>query len=451
VAAEAGSIVLMGDPLAPLPQALRLARQTVRIIRQNILVFAFGLNGVAILLAGLRVLGPVAAAIFHQVGSLLVLLNAMRLLGHERWGELPLLRPAGQFVQICRRCRPDTLAHWAQHHRRAVFPTVAAAALLGYFASGITVIGPEQLGVLQRFGRFVPPLRSPGLHLRFPLPIERMTKVDPELVRSLRIGIPGRQDADRPVDWSTTHGVFRAEAALFFTGDESLVELGAQIEYSDTEAGATERLFAAVNIEETVLSSAEAVLRETVGRMPLEAVLVRDRDQIEQTLTRALQARLMRAGLHQVVRRIRIVDAHPPREVVPAYREVSRAVSDVERYRNDAQAYAAEKALEGRALAQSIRDHGTTRASQVSAQARGESAAFQLRQAAHAERPELSSFRLLWRTLGTALAGRPKLLLDSRIKGRRHLWAIDPSLLGRAKLDALTPSPPANPARESED
>ena len=42
VAAEAGSMVLMGDPLVPLPQAIRLARQTVRIIRQNILVFAFG-------------------------------------------------------------------------------------------------------------------------------------------------------------------------------------------------------------------------------------------------------------------------------------------------------------------------------------------------------------------------------------------------------------------------
>src|SRR5262249_23026025 len=39
IAAEAGSIVLMGDPLEPLPGAIRLARQAVRIIRQNILIF----------------------------------------------------------------------------------------------------------------------------------------------------------------------------------------------------------------------------------------------------------------------------------------------------------------------------------------------------------------------------------------------------------------------------
>src|SRR5205807_10187159 len=45
IGAEAGSVVLMGDPLEPLPEAIRLARQTMRVIRQNILLFAFGLNG----------------------------------------------------------------------------------------------------------------------------------------------------------------------------------------------------------------------------------------------------------------------------------------------------------------------------------------------------------------------------------------------------------------------
>ena len=92
LAAEAGSVVLMGDPLAALPETIRLARQTVRVIRQNILIFAFGLNAVAVVLAGLRVLGPVAAAILHQIGSLLVLLNAIRLLGFERWHTYGFVR-----------------------------------------------------------------------------------------------------------------------------------------------------------------------------------------------------------------------------------------------------------------------------------------------------------------------------------------------------------------------
>ena len=38
IAAEAGDIVLMGEPLKPLPLLVGLSRATVRIIRQNILV-----------------------------------------------------------------------------------------------------------------------------------------------------------------------------------------------------------------------------------------------------------------------------------------------------------------------------------------------------------------------------------------------------------------------------
>src|SRR5207237_9060538 len=87
-------VVLMGDRLAPMPLLFRLSRRTVHVIRQNILVFAFGVNIVGIVVtawlwpllapAGWFEAGPVAGAIYHQIGSLAVLLNAMRLLAFER-------------------------------------------------------------------------------------------------------------------------------------------------------------------------------------------------------------------------------------------------------------------------------------------------------------------------------------------------------------------------------
>ncbi len=135
LAAEAGSVVLMGDPLAALPETIRLARQTVRVIRQNILLFAFGLNGVAVLLAGFRILGPVAAAILHQVGSLLVLLNALRILGFERWHTLGIIRRVVPVVSACRRCRPSVLFDGLWDRRRAVVR--AAIAVCGVGLSGL--------------------------------------------------------------------------------------------------------------------------------------------------------------------------------------------------------------------------------------------------------------------------------------------------------------------------
>src|SRR2546422_6116543 len=101
VAAEAGDVVLMGDPLKPIPLLVRLSRETVKIIRQNILWFAFGVNAVGIVLtAWLWPLllppdwhskAPIAAVLYHQLGSLLVLLNSMRLLWFERSETSPVL------------------------------------------------------------------------------------------------------------------------------------------------------------------------------------------------------------------------------------------------------------------------------------------------------------------------------------------------------------------------
>jgi Cu+-exporting ATPase len=445
IAAEAGSIILMGAPLEPLPEAIRLARQTVRVIRQNILFFAFGLNGLAIVLAGLRVLGPVAAAIFHQVGSLLVLLNAIRLLGFERWETLGIVRGAGQLVSACRRCRPSRLTEWAWTHRRGVLRGLAALAVLSYLGSGITVIGPEQVGVLRRWGRFRSPVLGPGLHLRLPAPFERVTLAEPQTVRVARIGLtgPAVSEARGPVAWNATHGTRRDESALFLTGDENLVELAGVVEYHLTEEGVADQVFGTVAIEPAVGAAAEGVFRETVGRTPLEEILVAGRRPFEAEIERRLQARLGASGLHLAIDRVRVIDAHPPREVVPAYRDVSAAVSDAERYRNEAEAFAAERQWSALAEAQARRDAAEVTSHQVKNRAEGERRAFLARQSAHASRPDLTEFRLLWETLSTAFADRPKLILDPHAGGRRHIWLADPERLGFGRAVEPVPMSPA--------
>src|SRR5262249_43447967 len=52
VAAEAGDVVTMGDPIRHLPLLYRLAKETTKVIRQNIVWFAFVVNIVGIVLTG---------------------------------------------------------------------------------------------------------------------------------------------------------------------------------------------------------------------------------------------------------------------------------------------------------------------------------------------------------------------------------------------------------------
>ena len=81
MAIESAGIALMGDDLGSVAQVLRLSRQAMRVVRQNIWLFAVATNLIGIALASSGWLSPVGAAVVHNVSSVLVVLNSVRLLG----------------------------------------------------------------------------------------------------------------------------------------------------------------------------------------------------------------------------------------------------------------------------------------------------------------------------------------------------------------------------------
>jgi cation transport ATPase len=80
---DAAGVCLLGDQLLRLPWAVALARQTMRVVRQN-LFWAFAYNAVGILLAAAGRLNPIWAAAAMGVSSVLVIANSLRL---SRFGE----------------------------------------------------------------------------------------------------------------------------------------------------------------------------------------------------------------------------------------------------------------------------------------------------------------------------------------------------------------------------
>ncbi len=168
IAAEAADVVYLPKSLESLPLFLLVSRKAVRTAWQNIILFAGVLNACAVLLAATGKLGPVGAAVTHQLSSFFVMLNSPRLLrvpgrGKPAWWKeraraiVPAQFTLGQLSQrvnaFAEHLEFDGLANsflrsWPRLRRPLLF---SAAAL--YLLSGIYTLNPDEIGIVERFGR----------------------------------------------------------------------------------------------------------------------------------------------------------------------------------------------------------------------------------------------------------------------------------------------------------
>jgi Cu+-exporting ATPase len=378
IAAEAGDIVLLGEPLRPLPLLLRLSRETVRIIRQNIVWFGFGVNIVGVVIAGLLwplfatspdlyEKAPLAGAIYHQLGSLLVLLNSMRLLAFERTATNPTVRNVRDsyrsFDRWLNTLHADDLLHWVARHRVRLLGAAFGLAVAGWFATGWTRIESDEIGVVQRFGASRG-VASPGLQVRWPWPIETVTKLKPNAVRTVEIGfrrlgteqlvqlalarkeqqrlrrsnLPGLSERDQT--WSSGHDgdVARiTDESLMVTGDGNLVEILATIRYSIADP--EKFVFGVRDPQALIGSQAEAAFRELVAGEGFLDLLTTRRARLEASALARLEHRLGELDPDRFGIRLdglTLHDLHPPQEVVASYHAVAEAIQKRDRTINEA-------------------------------------------------------------------------------------------------------------------
>ena len=80
IAVEAADITLADDDISRLPHLFALSKEMMRTVRTDLAVSMI-LNFAAIALAFAGILSPMSGALVHNAGSVLVILNSVRLLG----------------------------------------------------------------------------------------------------------------------------------------------------------------------------------------------------------------------------------------------------------------------------------------------------------------------------------------------------------------------------------
>ncbi len=82
IAIDAAGLTLASNDLRDVASAIRLSRETVRVIRQNY-GLSFALNGVGVIAALLGLVNPLIAAILHNAGAIAVVANSSRLIRYR--------------------------------------------------------------------------------------------------------------------------------------------------------------------------------------------------------------------------------------------------------------------------------------------------------------------------------------------------------------------------------
>jgi len=307
---------------------------------------------------------------------------------------------------------------------RSLMPTALAVAVALWVGSGLFIVGPGEVGVRLRFGGIVASDLIPGLHARWPWPLETDRIVAMDQVRRLEFGIPplpsreaatraqlrgrlafGSNPAPEPV---ATRGIWfqketLTEDSFLLTGDSNLIDLRSAAQYRVKLA-----LNYAYNVAEPdglVRSTIVTALRGVVATHAIDAVYTTARAEIERETRDAAQAMLDRYQAGIEILSVRLLYDHPPAEVHDAFRDVASAQEDKLRTVNLANVFAVEKINQAKGEAAAMTEGALAFSEQRIAGAHADADAFALRLDAYRRSPELTKFRLQLETLEDVLPG----------------------------------------------
>jgi len=210
---------------------------------------------------------------------------------------------------------------------------VVGVFILILLKSVIYSIGPDEVGVIQRFGKYIT-TTEPGLHGKLPFGIDKVTPVKVKRVfkqefgmRTLRSGVKTQYSTGSYLDES-----------LMLTGDLNILDVRWIVQFKVKDP--VQLLFNTRSPDNNVRDISEVIMRRFVGDYSVDDVLSAKREEIDDLAHIETQKILdkYKTGIQIVT--VKLQDVNPPDEVKPAFNEVNEAKQERDRVINQArQAY----------------------------------------------------------------------------------------------------------------
>ena len=281
----------------------------------------------------------------------------------------------------------------------------------GWLASGFYNVQPDEQGVVLRFGAFIGKT-YPGLNYHIPWPVESVLL--PAVTRVNRVEVGFRSDS-RGLQNTSAPTQDVAEESLMLTGDENIIDINFAVFWRIRDAG--DFLFNTRNPANTVKAASESVMREVIGRTPIEPALGPGRTQIETAVKTGVQAILDQYGAGVEITQVSLLKSNPPDEVIESFRDVQRANTDAERARNAAQSSANGIVPRARGdAARLVAEADAARQASV-AEATGQAQRFLSVLTAYNAAKDVTLQRLYIETMQDILIHTPAVVVDDKLRG----------------------------------
>jgi membrane protease subunit HflK len=275
----------------------------------------------------------------------------------------------------------------------------------------VYTVGPEETGVVLRFGKFVR-TEDPGLHFRLPLGIEKVSKVPIQRQMKEEFGFETVRAGVRS-QYST--GGRQGESNML-TGDLNAAVVEWVVQYRIVEPRLF--LFHVRNVQDTFRDLSEAVMRRVVGDRTVNEVLTVGRQEVADLVEQELQVLCENYEMGVKVEQVVLQDVNPPDPVKPSFNEVNEAQQEREKLINEAQSEYNKVIPRAKGEAEQVIAQAEGYQLKRVNRAQGEASRFNALYAAYTLAPEVTRKRLYLEAMASVLPRvENKIILDGDMKG----------------------------------
>ncbi len=301
---------------------------------------------------------------------------------------------------------------------------ILAGAIALWLGSGFFIVQEGQVAVLTQFGKYKSTAQA-GFQWRIPGPIQAHEMVNISQLRTFEVGFRG--NARNRV----------LPEALMLTEDENIVDVQFVVQYRLRADGAPDYIFKTKDPDESVRQTAQAAMREVVGKRPMDKVLYEERAAIAVDVQKLMQQILDRYKTGIQVSSIAIQNVQPPEQVQAAFDDAVKAGQDLDRQKNEGQAYSNQVVPMAAGQASRMLEQAEGYRARVVGTATGDAARFGSVLAEYDKAPQVIRERMYLETMQQMFANASKVLIDT--KGSNNMLYLP--------LDKITQQAAQDPSR----